>query len=137
MKVKNKVENIANWIKRGKAIIYPEKNIRWERCVIRNANDLYNNKELNSALEIMEAIEEGASMEEAKIILDSKNYSRGPKTLVRNIVFLFSNKGPEFMETVLEGKIDQKTRQRIKDQKEENMYLAAAHTKIEQSVRRI
>lgn len=128
-------ESIPLWIERGKALIFPEKYAEWEQCVQTRATDLYHGTDLDSALEIMEALNKGVSMEEAKKIFDSQGHSGMSGTIVKNIIFAFSSKGPEFCESTIYGEIPPESKQIFEAKKQENQKLAEAHAKIDESGR--
>lgn len=117
-------ENIPSWIKKGQELIFPERYEEWEKCVQARANDLYHGLELDSALEIMQALENGASMEEASKILYNQGHSGMSASLVRNILFSFSSRGPEFWEATAYGEISPENKKILEDKKQENMKLA-------------
>lgn len=117
-------ENIPNWIARGQALIFPERYEEWEKCVKIRATDLYHGLELDSALEIMQALENGVSMEDASKMLDGQGHSGMSASLVRNILFTFSSKGPEFWEATAYGEISPKNKQLLEAKKQENIQLA-------------
>ena len=111
---------IPTWIKKGEAFIYPERMEEWTQCVEARASDLYHGRDLDDAIEIMEKLENGASLDEAKELLDSQDHSGTSYEMVRNIIFSFSKQGPEFWEHTAYGEISPKARQAIKDKKREN-----------------
>lgn len=117
-------ENIPNWIEKGKLLIFPERYEEWEKCVQIRANDLYHGLELDSALEIMQALEDGASMQEASKILYNQGHSGMSAELVRNLLFSFSSKGPEFWEATAYGEISPKNKKLLEEKKQENIQLA-------------
>lgn len=119
--------NIPNWIEKGQALIFPERYAEWEKCVIARASDLYHGLELDSALEIMTALENGATMEEAKQMLDKQGHSGMSASIVRNILFAFSSKGPEFWEATAYGEISQENKQLLEAKKQENIQLAQSN----------
>lgn len=119
--------NIPNWIEKGQALIFPERYAEWEKCVIARASDLYHGLELDSALEIMTALENGATMEEAKQMLDKQGHSGMSASIVRNILFAFSSKGPEFWEATAYGEISQENKQILEAKKQENIQLAQSN----------
>lgn len=119
--------NIPNWIEKGQALIFPERYAEWEKCVIARASDFYHGLELDSALEIMTALENGATMEEAKQMLDKQGHSGMSASIVRNILFAFSSKGPEFWEATAYGEISQENKQLLEAKKQENIQLAQSN----------
>lgn len=117
------IENIPKWIEEGKKIIFPERYEEWEKIVISCANGIYYGKEIESALVIMNALENGATMEQAKEIF-KKN---GEGTAVRNVIFHFSKQGPEFWEATSFKRISFKSRRLLNAKKKENLQLARAN----------
>lgn len=111
---------IPTWIKKGETFIYPERMEEWTQCVEARASDLYHGMDLDAAIEIMEKLENGASLDEAKELLDSQDHSGTSYEMVRNIIFSFSKQGPEFWEHTAYGEISPEARQAIKDKKREN-----------------
>ncbi len=115
-------ENIPGWIEKGQSLIFPERYAEWEKYVKAHATDLYYGFELDAALEIMTALENGATVEEAKQILDKQG--RLSSSLIRNIIFLFSSKGPEFWEATAHEEISAENKQILEAKKQENIQLA-------------
>ena len=101
---KEAINNIPKWIERGKAIIFPERHKEWEECVNARANDLYHGLDLVSALEIMEALENGATMDDAKKMFEDQNHSGMSASIVRSILASFSKYGQEFVDATSFGK---------------------------------
>ncbi len=123
-----KGNDVSSWIKRGKEIIFPERYDEWLECVKVRSVDIYHRKEIEYSLEIMEALNSGASMEEAKEIFKNQEHSNITWAMTRNIVFSFSSLGPEFWENTELGKISPETRKILELKKQENMELKEAHT---------
>ena len=118
------IQNIPKWIEKGQTLIYPERYEEWEKCVNTYAANLYHGLELNSALEIMQALENGTTIEEASKMLNNQKHSSMTASLVRNIIFSFSSKGPEFWEATAHGKISSKNKALLEAKKQENIQLA-------------
>lgn len=123
------IQNIPEWIAKGQALIYPERYEEWEKCVNACVTGLYHGLELDPALEIMEAVENGTTIEEASKILNNQGHSGCSEFIVRNIIFLFSSKGPEFYEATAHGKISKENQAIIEAKKQENKELAQIHAK--------
>lgn len=126
----NAQNNIPIWIEKGKKIIFEEKYQEWEDCVVKCANSIYNGKELDAALEIMEALENEKSLEQAIDILKQQNHSGASESLVKNIIFEFSPKGPEFYVATTPKRIVHKNKTAIEEKIKENKELAKKHIKI-------
>lgn len=118
------VYNIPSLIERGQELIYPEKYNEWEKCVKKSILDLHHVEEISTVLDIMDVLDKGASMEEAKVILNSQGHDDISEYMVRNIVFLFSNRGPEFWEETTIGEMNIEEKQIIESQKYQNIQLA-------------
>lgn len=124
---------IPEWIKKGEEFIYPERAEEWKKCVEARASDLYHGMDLDAAIEIMEKLESGATLDEAKELLDSQDHSGASYGMVRNIIFSFSKQGPEFWEHTAYGEISPESKIAIADKKKENAELEALHTPKEVS----
>ena len=97
-KIKRAKENIPVWIKEGEALIFPERHKKWKECVKARAADIYHGQDLDMALDIMKALDDGASIEEAQDIFNHQSHSSVTDSFVRNMIFSFSSRGPEFWE---------------------------------------
>lgn len=129
-------DNIPSWIERGQALIFPERYEDWKRLVQYSVIDSYRGyygKDIDYALEIMEALDKGVSMEEAIEILNGQDNSEVPKSTIRSIIFSFSSKGPEFWEASADGEISLKNKQTLEAQKQENKLLAKVHAKTDEA----
>ncbi len=113
-------ENIPSWIERGKALIFPERQADWEKCVRTHANSIYNGEDLDAALKVMEVLENGATIEEAKQVLKEQDF----EPAVLQILFLFSSRGPELFESAAYWKLSDKDKEIIEAKKQENAWLA-------------
>ena len=123
---------IPEWIKRGEGFIYPERAEEWKKCVEARASDLYHGMDLDAAIEIMEKLESGATLDEAKELLDSQDHSGASYGMVRNIIFSFAKQGPEFWEHTAYGEISPENKMVIADKKKENAELEALHNPKEE-----
>ena len=104
--------NFLNWIKIGETLIFPERCAEWEKYVVdqfsgscsKYADPYYTISLFDCGLKIMTAIENGASIEEAKkIFYDECN--KDSMDEVRTTVLRFSSKGPEFWEATADEEI--------------------------------
>ena len=114
------------WIDMGKDLIYPERYDDWEECVDARARDIYVGEDLEAALSIMRALDRDDDMEKAKTIYRNRPLVDRAKALVRDMVFDFSSKGPEFCEEVIPDLTPEEII-KIEDKKEENKKLAEIH----------
>lgn len=119
------LENIPNWIQMGKTIIFPERYEEWEKCVKIRANDLFYGLEIDASLKIMQALENGVTVEEAAKMLEGQ--SGLAADLIRRIVFDFSSRGPEFWEGTVRGDMTPEDMLKIEEKKQENIQLAQAN----------
>ena len=118
---------IPTWVTKGSAYIYPERMEKWAQCVEARAGDLYHGMDLDSALELMEKLESGASIEEAKEIFDGQGHSGASAGMVRSMLFHFAKRGPEFYESTAWGELSDEDKQAIEDKKKENAELEKLH----------
>lgn len=121
------IQNIPRWIEWGQSLIYPERYDEWKKCVNTRAMDLYHGSELDSALEIMQILETGSTIEEALKTFDDQDHHEISSALVRNIVFSFSSKGPEFWEATASEVISPEEKYLLEVKRQENMQLARLH----------
>lgn len=122
-KIKRAKENIPVWIKEGEALIFPERHKKWKECVKARAADIYHGQDLDMALDIMKALDDGASIEEAQDIFNHQSHSSVTDSFVRNMIFSFSSRGPEFWEATAYGEISPENRELLEAKKQENEEL--------------
>ena len=77
-------------------LISPEQINEWIKVVDARLSDLYKGFDLTSAIEIMKALDGGASIENAKNIIDNQGHSGMSYGVVRLVVKQFSPRGQEF-----------------------------------------
>lgn len=90
------IENIPNWIEEGKKYIYPQRYKKWAECVELRAEDIYNGKDINCALAIMELLDKGVSFQDAYEVVKEQNHTGTSYSIVMSVITNFSKKGPEF-----------------------------------------
>ncbi len=117
------LENISNWISKGKTLIYPEKYAEWEKTVQSYADGIFHGSEIELALEIMEILKNGETIEEVLNIFDEQKISGMAKSIVMNILYNFSSRGLKFMEATDYEKTSAENEQLIEVEKEENIQL--------------
>ena len=106
---------IPGWIEKGKTLIYPERYEEWEKCVNARASDLYQGIDLENALEIMELLENGGTLDEAKKIFDNANHSGFSASMVRSIVLTFSKQGPDFYRETAFRELSEQEKDKLKE----------------------
>lgn len=116
---------VSDWISEGKSLIYPEKYADWKKFVYRACDGKYFGLEVAGVLRIMKELETGKEMAEVinSILNDpvAKDYMRSD---IRNRVFEFSKRGPEFLEWVLgPDNINASLREKIDEFRKENSIL--------------
>lgn len=115
------IQNISKWIKIGKMLISPERYEEWEKCVNDHATGIYHGLEIDSALEIMQALENGATIEEAINMFNSQGHSGVSAELVRNIISSFSRKGQAFLEALAYHAMSSENKVFVKSKKQETI----------------
>ena len=83
----NKVNDL---LKRGYNLVYPQRTGEWAQYVISFIKADDGELILENALVIMEALEKGVSLEEAKEILIKQENSILNMAIIRNIIFYYS-----------------------------------------------
>ncbi len=94
------IEKVPAWIEKGEKLIFPQRADKWKECVAKRATDLYRGLELDNALEIMETLANGGTVEQAKEVLDKANHSALSYNTTMTIITNFSKRGPEFYKEV-------------------------------------
>ena len=92
-------EKKPEFINRGLDLVYFERFPQWKECVDNFSNNKYGGNPIEIALEIMEALDRGDSVAIAAKMINSDN--KKLNSIVENIVFRYSKKGPEFKEYML------------------------------------
>ena len=120
-------QRIPEWLERGKAVIYPERYEDWEKYVNKYATG-YMGMMIDNVLEIMEASEKGANMEELAEIKKKQGHSGWSQGVLQDSVFFFCKKGPEYVEANSWFPLKEEDKVKIEAKKEENRKLADLHT---------
>lgn len=118
---------MEDYIERGKKIIFPENYEDWASCVNNRMQDSYNGADLETALQIMEALENNVDMFEIEESLNRTTFSSNAHFLILKIILSFSKRGPDFMEFISHGDISDDLRLAIDTQKKENEKLTLMH----------
>lgn len=119
------IKKTPSWIERGSALIYKENIDKWEKCIHERVDDLYSNLELDATLEALEEIDRGIlSYDSVKKNIEEAIDSKVNSNTIYSIIFNFSKKGPEFMESVLADQLNADDIIRIESKKEENRKLS-------------
>ena len=113
---------IPAWIERGNKLIYPQRQETWKDCVKIRAHDLYNGMELDNALDTMECLENGGTIEEANKILEDANHSGMSYGITLSIIVSFSKRGPEFYKAVRSNLTPEQASKIAKIQRENEIF---------------
>lgn len=89
-------ELTKKWIKKGHEVLDEKYWDYWDECVPIRLNDLYHGMELKCCLDIVEPLNNGCSLEEAKEIISEQGHSGMSYSLVRIMVSTFCDRGEEF-----------------------------------------
>lgn len=89
-------ELTKEWIEKGHEILDEKYWDYWDECVPIRLSDLYHGMELKCCLDIIEPLNNGCSLEEAKEIIESQGHSGMSFGLVRVMVREFCDRGGEF-----------------------------------------
>lgn len=86
---------VPAYIERASKLIYPQRMEQFEQCACVRVTDLYRGMDLENALQIMEALDNGATVEEAGKLIDD-GHSGTSYGVTMSIVLTFSKRGVEF-----------------------------------------
>lgn len=97
------LNNVGNYIERGIRLVYPQKAAALERYVkdYTATSILYGSAPIKYALEIMEMLENGCSIEEVIDHFERLDTDRGIYETIRDMVLRFSKRGPEFYRSTI------------------------------------
>lgn len=126
----NKQEQSLNYIERGSKIIFESLQQEWKECVDNRLKDLYNGRDVDAALKIMEALNLGMEIEEAYSMLNSFDLSGHAESMVLGMIFHFVDRGPELLERAYAERMDDDLIKDIAAQKERNKKLKEANSSI-------
>lgn len=88
------------WIEKGHTILNEKYWAEWDECVPIRLNDLYKGLELKCCLAIIERLNNGCNLEEAKKIIEEQNHSGISFHLVKSMVGSFCDRGQDFVRFV-------------------------------------
>lgn len=88
------------WLERGRRVLEEDKWEYWDRVVPIRLNDLYQGMELGNCLDIVEILNDGGTLDEAKEEIYSQSHSGMSFSLVCTMVEEFCDRGKEFSKYV-------------------------------------
>lgn len=91
---------VEEWKAKGREVLDEKYWSLWDEILPIRLGDLYHGMELPMCLDIVKALNEGCSLEEAKRIIDDQGHSYMSYHLVRNMVKEFCDRGIDFAEFV-------------------------------------
>lgn len=96
---KEKIPELTKeWIEKGHEVLDEKYWSYWDECVPIRLEDLYHGMELKNCLDIVESLNNGCSLEEAKRIIGDQGHSGMSYGLVRVMIREFCDRGKEFSE---------------------------------------
>lgn len=87
-------ELMNEWIARGRDILAEEYWDEWGKCVLSQSNQLYENLP-KQCLDVVEVLNAGGSLKEAKTILEQQGHSGASLVLVLEMIKQFNPRGAE------------------------------------------
>ena len=117
------IENKDQYIERGKELVYPQKQELWEKCVNEYSTSGFSGQILKCAVEVMEALNSGATMEQVDEIIKQQGHGNSLGALER-IIFDFSKRGPEYIEHSYSRYMPPEVARLIEEKKQENAMFA-------------
>ena len=88
------------WIEKGKQILDEDKWDYWAEIVPIRLSDLYQGVELGCCLDIVKILNDGGTLEQAKIIIDNQSHSSMSFGLTCSMVREFCKRGEEFVKYI-------------------------------------
>ena len=92
------------WIERGRKLIPQELWSEWERCIDIRIEDLYDAREIEASLRVMEAHFEGTPISEISEMIDAEGHSGASYGVFRSIILTFYVGGEQLMKELQEYK---------------------------------
>ena len=93
------MKHLGYWYDRGQKLIYPEKMIEWRKMVNTQALNGYDyGQKIDWALELMEMLDRGCTVEEVDKAMDDLNLSGSSYMFLCRVILFFSKRGPEFVQ---------------------------------------
>ena len=120
---KEEQDQMEELIRKGERIVFPERAEQWEKYVEDCFKGQYKGKDAAEALTIIEALNKGVELDDAKKMLTDIEPNGTANGLVRRAVLLFANRGPEFWKDTSKGHISLRTRWQLFKISRENAKL--------------
>ena len=114
------VERIPEQIKRGEKLIYPQRMEEFKKLVKIRATDLYKGWDVEQALDIMEALEEGTPIPYLVHDFENAGHTGLSATATRGYVMRYSKNGEEFFRATARRELDPEEEEFVARIKEEN-----------------
>lgn len=97
-----KQEKVKIWKSKGNALVFPDQVGAWEVYVDNRARDMFDGADIEDALSVMQALEDGVSVTDAvQVFADSRN-DRSYDKIIAQTVGYFSKQGVEFLKKIYE-----------------------------------
>ena len=121
--------NEGNFLEQGKEIIFPERHEAWEKFVSDSYVHGFGGREVRWTLEVLQALAQGATLEEAKEVIADQGHSTSTYYYVADQVLHFSNRGPDFYSFVAPELVNDR-KQEIEEIRNENKVLGELHPQL-------
>lgn len=95
-----KAEMMAKLPQKGREVLAEKYWSDWDTAVGKRVGGMYNGKDMEACLEIVEALNNGCSLDKAKTIIDNQNHSGASHSLVVSEVMAFCDRGVDFAKFV-------------------------------------
>ena len=128
------IADIPNAIERGKPFMYRQRHSSWAKVVEADANGIYHGLLVNNVIRLMEALENGASIDEAVKMMADQGHSGWSASLVNYIMLDHAKQGPEFYEAIVSSyrELNPEETEKIRMVRQENKGLIPKqHTKTQ------
>lgn len=118
-------KNAQKIIEEGKKIICQEKQELWESQILACQNDMTRSFGY-LALEYIAMLDSRTNFSKVQEKFDAQNFSGLQASVVRNFIFLFADRGPEYWESTATEELTPEEREILEKQKEENYQMFVA-----------
>jgi hypothetical protein len=87
---------IEGWKKKGEEVLQKKYHELWYKLIPERVSDIYGGRELGNCLEVIATLNGGASLDDAKILLEKQGHSGLSHALVINLIHSLCERGGEF-----------------------------------------
>lgn len=95
-----KRKKVSLWKNQGYTLVYPDQIGAWDVYVDNRARDVFNGQDIEDALAVMQALEDGVQIKDAIKIFASSENSKAYDKIIAQTVGYFSKQGVKFLKSI-------------------------------------